>query len=57
MKRHGVPVNDLHAITKEFGPESFSQLGEVHSSCAGYGEIAEPVVTLSVKAIDGQSKE
>lgn len=43
MKRRGVPVNDLHALTKGFAPEMFSKPANVHYSDAGSKKLAEQV--------------
>lgn len=43
MKRQGVAIDDLHAITKGFAPEMFSKPGNVHYSEAGSKRLAEQV--------------
>lgn len=43
MKKQGVPINDLHAITKGFAPEMFTKPGNVHYSDAGSKKLAEQV--------------
>ncbi len=43
MKKYNVPINDLHALTKEFGPELFSKPGDVHFTGEGYDKIAHQV--------------
>lgn len=43
MKRHGVPVNDLHALTRGFAPEMFSKPANVHYSEAGSQRLAAQV--------------
>lgn len=52
MKKHGVPVNDLHALTSEFGPELFSKPGDVHYNAKGYDKIARQVASAIEAAID-----
>jgi lysophospholipase L1-like esterase len=43
MKRHGIPVNDLHALTRAFGPELGKGPGDVHFTPAGYARLAAEV--------------
>ena len=52
MKKHGVPVNDLHTLTKGFGPELFSKPGDVHFNGEGYDKIAQQVASAIEAAID-----
>lgn len=51
MEKHGVPINDLHALTKEFDPKLFSRPGDVHYSGAGYGKLARQVASAIEAAI------
>ena len=44
MKKHGVEVNDLLAVTKKFDAKLFSKPGDVHYTQAGYRKIAAVVV-------------
>jgi hypothetical protein len=44
MARHGIPTDDLHAVSKAFGPELFAGPGNVHFSLEGYERLAESVV-------------
>jgi lysophospholipase L1-like esterase len=46
MKKHGVLINDLNALTKGFGPELFSKPGNVHFSGGGYDQIARQVADV-----------
>lgn len=39
MKKHGVRIDDLHALTKTFVPDLFTKPGDVHYTPAGYGKI------------------
>lgn len=55
MEKHGVAVNDLHALTKEFEPKLFSKPGDVHFSGAGYGKLAQQVATAIEEAIKDKS--
>jgi lysophospholipase L1-like esterase len=43
MKKHGIPINDLNAITDTFGKELFVRPGDVHYTKAGYKKIGEAV--------------
>ncbi len=43
MKKHGIPTNDLHALTRSFGPELFVKPGDVHYTADGYKKLAEQV--------------
>jgi hypothetical protein len=43
MKKHGVTINDLHALTKTFGPELFAGPGNVHFKPEGSQKIAAQV--------------
>lgn len=43
MKKHGIAVNDLHALTKAFPAELFREPNDVHYNDAGYRKIAESV--------------
>jgi len=42
MKKHGIAINDLHALTVSFGGE-YSQPGNVHYNKAGSTQLAEQV--------------
>jgi len=43
MKKHGVTINDLHALTKTFGPELFAGPGNVHFKPEGSDKLAAQV--------------
>lgn len=43
MKAHGIPTDDLHALTKSFGGEIFAGKGNVHFKPEGYERIAKQV--------------
>ena len=51
MKKHGVAINDLLALTRGFGPELFSKPGDVHYSGKGYDKIAQQVAAAIEKAL------
>jgi lysophospholipase L1-like esterase len=44
MKKHGVLVDDLHAVTKSFGPDLFTRPGDVHYKPEGYARLAAQVI-------------
>ena len=46
MKRHGIPVNDLHALTSSFDPSLFTCPGDVHFSEGGTRLIARQVADI-----------
>ena len=52
MEKHGVPINDLNALTRAFGPELFSKPGDVHYSGTGYSKIAKQVADAIEAAIE-----
>lgn len=43
MATHGIPVNDLHALTARFGPEMFTGPGDVHFTEAASRALARQV--------------
>ena len=43
MAKHGVAINDVHALTSKFPLELFKSKGNVHFSEAGYRKIGEHV--------------
>ena len=43
MKKHGIEINDLHALTQNFSADLFLGAGDVHYTEAGYAKIAEQV--------------
>lgn len=43
MEKHGVAVNDLHALTAAFPPELFKKPANVHYSDAGSEKLARQV--------------
>ncbi|PAW63589.1 MAG: SGNH/GDSL hydrolase family protein [Verrucomicrobiia bacterium Tous-C4TDCM] len=43
MKKHGVVINDLHALSATFGPELFARAGDVHYKAAGYQKLGTQV--------------
>lgn len=51
MKRHGVAVNDLHALSKAFGSELFQGKGDVHYTPQGYEKLAEQVAAAIAREL------
>lgn len=45
MERNGIPINDLHTITKAFPADHFAGLGDVHFTKRGSDKLAEQVAT------------
>lgn len=43
MTRHGIPTDDLYAVSKEFPAHLFAGPGNVHFTLAGYEKLAESV--------------
>jgi lysophospholipase L1-like esterase len=45
MKKHGIAINDLQALSADFGPELFVKAGDVHYKPAGYQKLGTQVAT------------
>jgi lysophospholipase L1-like esterase len=43
MEKHGIPINDLHALTAPFGPSMYASPGDAHFSDEGMQKIIEQV--------------
>lgn len=43
MQRHGIPTNDLHALTRQFGRRYSLRPGDVHYTPEGYASLAVQV--------------
>ena len=54
MRKHNVPINDLHTLTKGFSHDLFVAPGNVHYTKAGYRKIAEQVASKIHAAIKGE---
>jgi lysophospholipase L1-like esterase len=54
MKKHGIMVDDLHAVAKGFGPELFRGPGNVHYQPNGYKKLAEQVAEKIRTALKGR---
>ena len=51
MARHGIPVNDLHALTTTFPAELFVKPGDVHFKPVGSQKLAEQVSAVIVEQL------
>jgi hypothetical protein len=54
MKKHGVPTNDLHALTKKFEPSLFTAPGNVHFTKEGSEKIAAHTAKIIEKGLKGE---
>lgn len=52
MARHGIPVNDLHALSAGFTPEMFVGPGDVHFTGEGAAKLAEKVAKAVTAALE-----
>lgn len=57
MERHGVTINDLHALTKRFSSDLFVKPGDVHYTEEGYKKIAEQVANEILEKSDDTESE
>lgn len=55
MKKHGIPIDDLHALTKTFPPELFSGPGNVHFTQEGSQKLADQVAASIQDALKAKS--
>lgn len=55
MQKHGVAINDLHALSASFEPKMFVKPGDVHYTPAGSQKLADQVVE-KISAVLGQKK-
>ena len=53
MKKHGIAVNDLHALTEGFGKDLFSKAGDVHYTAVGSRRIGDQVAAAIRTALKG----
>ncbi len=54
MKRHHIPVNDLHGLSATFSPKMFSGPGDVHFSSPGVSKLADQVADRIAAALDNK---
>ncbi len=52
MKKHGVEINDLNALTDSFGPELFVKPGDVHYKSEGSKRLGEAVAARILQALN-----
>lgn len=52
MKKHGIAINDIHTLTKEFPPTLFVGPGDVHYKKDGYEKIAKQVAEKLLTALN-----
>ncbi|PTY00974.1 SGNH/GDSL hydrolase family protein [Verrucomicrobia bacterium LW23] len=57
MRAHGVPVNDLHAVSQRFGAAHWSLPGDVHFSKSGSNLLADQVVAAIREVLAGLPKK
>ena len=51
MKKHGITINDLNALTDSFGPELFTAPGNVHFKTEGSKRIGDAVAEKILEAL------
>jgi len=51
MARHGIPINDLHSLSKSFDETHFTGAGDVHFDSAGSAKLAQSVISSIEKAL------
>lgn len=54
MKKHGVAINDLHALSAGFAADKFTKPGDVHYTSKGSAKLAEQVV-VSISSVLGKA--
>ena len=54
MQKHGIRTDDLHGLTKSFGPELFTKPGDVHYTPEGYAKIAKHVAAKVLEVLPGK---
>jgi len=54
MKRHNIPVNDLHRLSASFPPEMFVGPGDVHFTSPGAAKLADQVAENIAAALDNK---
>lgn len=52
LKKHGVQINDLYSLTKEFPPSFFTAPGNVHFSKEGYTMLARQVAKKITETLE-----
>lgn len=54
MQKHGVAINDLHALSASLDPNLFIRPGDVHFTTEGSKKLAEQVVAKISEVLDGK---
>jgi lysophospholipase L1-like esterase len=57
MQRHGIAIDDLHALTKEFPADLFTQPGDVHYTPAGNERLGRQVAEVIRRALPAARTE
>ena len=57
MKKHGIPINDINALTSKFPADLFKAPGDVHYQDAGYQKIAKQVAEHIEAALKSTQKK
>ena len=57
MSKHGIIINDLNSLTREFPADLFSKPGDVHYTKDGYRKIARQVTIHILKALEGEQQD
>ena len=55
MEKHGIAIDDLYAVTKQFGPELFVGPGNVHFTEEGSRRLASQVAEHILAAVEDRS--
>jgi lysophospholipase L1-like esterase len=56
MAKHGIVIDDLHALTASFQPELFSKPGDVHFTKEGYAKLATQVADSILSVLKTEKK-
>jgi len=56
MQRHHIRVDDLYALTKNFGGKYSARFGDVHYTATGYAKIGDQVAEQIRAALPAESK-
>ena len=57
MKKHGITINDLNSLSREFSPDLFSKPGDVHYTQDGYQKIAKQVTAHILTMLEGKQDD
>ncbi len=56
MKKHNIPIDDIHALTAKLDAKDFAGPGDVHYKGEGSKKIAKQVVEMIEKALEERKK-